>query len=150
MPEKFWCHVDVRSDSECWNWKATIQYKGYGMFNLNKHPEGAHRVAWRLTNGEIPDGLLVCHHCDNPKCCNPSHLFLGTVKDNYEDMVNKGREIVLRGINHGMAKLDPQKIQEMKKLREGGKTYADIGKKYGVTAPAARYAIIGVTWKHDY
>lgn len=91
--DRFWSKVD-RTGTGCWLWLASLTGAGYGQFWLNGRREGAHRVAWELTYGPIPDGLLVCHDCpdgDNPRCVNPAHLFLGTTKDNADDMVAKGR-----------------------------------------------------------
>lgn len=90
---RFWSKVEVTENpDDCWNWKAKAKSgHGYGIFNLGDHQSNAHRVSWMLSNGPIPDGLFVCHKCDNPRCCNPNHLFLGTPKDNTDDMNRKGR-----------------------------------------------------------
>ncbi len=85
---RFWSKVDKASD--CWMWTGFLT-NGYGHFWLNSRKIRAHRFSWILSNGDIPDGLIVCHHCDNPKCVNPSHLFLGTHSDNTQDCVRKGR-----------------------------------------------------------
>jgi hypothetical protein len=90
--ERFWCHVDKRGPDDCWNWKAS-RVKGYGQIRISETEViRAHRVAWEYTRGPIPDGLFACHKCDNPSCCNPSHLFLGTAQDNADDKVAKGRQ----------------------------------------------------------
>lgn len=94
LPDRFWPRVDKSGD--CWLWTGARMKNGYGVVWLAE-PIGrmglVHRVAWELTNGPIPDGLFACHRCDNPPCCNPDHLFLGTVRDNALDMVAKGRSI---------------------------------------------------------
>jgi hypothetical protein len=89
--EWFWSMVDIKEPDECWVWKAGLADTGYGgLSHLNKTAT-THVVAWELTNGPVPDGLCVLHKCDNRPCCNPNHLFLGTKKDNTQDMVKKGR-----------------------------------------------------------
>lgn len=93
LSERFWSKVRKLKPHECWEWQASRVSAGYGKISLphSRQLEGAHRVAWKLTNGPIPDGLFVLHRCDNPPCCNPSHLFLGTHADNMKDMTAKGR-----------------------------------------------------------
>ena len=105
---RFWSKVDKRGPDECWEWIACKTGKGYGQFSIDGRPYLVHRISYELANGAIPDGLFVCHHCDNPSCCNPAHLFLGTNKDNICDCVAKGRhysrthpELVPRGERHG-------------------------------------------------
>lgn len=91
--ERFWEKVDRRSPDECWPWLGRARTSfGYGAFAIGRdRANRAHRIAWELTNGPVPVGLSALHRCDNPPCCNPAHLFLGTQADNIADMVAKGR-----------------------------------------------------------
>ena len=91
--ERFWSKVLFSADG-CWLWSRSTTHGGYGQFGVGSGPQRmmkAHRMAWLLTFGEIPNDLRVLHHCDNPPCVRPDHLFLGTLSDNSQDMVAKGR-----------------------------------------------------------
>ncbi|WP_223643966.1 HNH endonuclease [Corallococcus sp. EGB] len=89
IAERFW--EKVRKGEGCWEW-TLAHLRGYGVFTANGKHLRAHRVAWELTNGPIPEGVLVCHHCDNPGCVRPDHLFLGSNADNNADRDSKGRQ----------------------------------------------------------
>jgi hypothetical protein len=90
LGERFW--LKVRKGEGCWEWQGARLPHGYGHLSVpDRGHVNAHRIAWELTNGEIPDGLWVLHHCDNPPCVRPDHLFLGTAQDNVDDSIRKGR-----------------------------------------------------------
>jgi len=88
---RFLSKIKISLPDNCWEWEASKNKGGYGQFAVNKKPKLAHRVAWELKHGSIPNGLCVLHKCDNPPCVNVNHLFLGTRQDNLKDMRNKGR-----------------------------------------------------------
>lgn len=95
----FWARLD--RSGECWLWTGARSPFGYGRFRYRGQYIAAHRFAWMETNGPIENGLQVCHKCDVPHCCNPSHLFLGTAAENQRDKVAKNRQA--RGASHGSA-----------------------------------------------
>lgn len=117
----FWSKVDITNNTKkCWNWKGAKKPKGYGNVRINGKYLIAHRVAFSLANGNIPSGLMVCHICDNPSCCNPSHLMLGTAKSNAADMVLKDRQkekiYAARGERNGNSKLTKSNVIEIRNL----------------------------------
>jgi hypothetical protein len=93
----FWAKVEFRGENECWPWLAGRYPSGYGH---SSRTEYSHRVAYRLSKGKIPRGFHVCHSCDNPPCCNPAHLWVGTAKSNMIDRDRKGRDRYSRSEIH--------------------------------------------------
>jgi hypothetical protein len=105
---------DVDATDDCWVWNGTCWEKGYGRLGDKR----AHRVMWAIVNGPIPPGLQVLHHCDNPPCVRPEHLFLGTQLDNMRDMIAKGRKVVVKGAAH------PSKRPEYRAAMSGDKHWS--------------------------
>jgi DNA-binding CsgD family transcriptional regulator len=146
IDERFWSKVE-RHPTECWEWRGHRDRGGYGSFSIDGKERIAHRVAWRETRGYIPDGLHVCHHCDNRGCVRPSHLFLGTRSDNMRDMVQKGRNRPPdnRGERHGLHKLTESAIQE---IRSASGTQREIAERFGITQPTVSRIRRGLRWGH--
>lgn len=96
--ERFWTKVQLKGTDECWPWIGE-RFRGYGTFRLDSGKRiAAHRYSYTCLIGPIPKGLLACHHCDNPPCCNPRHIFLGTTLDNVRDKIHKGRASNQHGV----------------------------------------------------
>ncbi len=142
--KRFWSKVAIGEPHECWEWTAGKDANSYGRILVRSHNLHAHRVAWRLTFGAIPDGLCVCHHCDNPDCCNPYHLFLGSMADNMADRDAKGRQA--RGSRNGNSKFTEEDIPAIRTLLKDGATQADIARMYGVGTPAISDISTGRRW----
>lgn len=136
---RFWAKVDKRGKSDCWLWLGAKKPKGYGNVRRNKAYTTAHRVAWEITFGPIPIGMQIQHSCDNPSCCNPHHLMLGTVVSNFVDMVRKGRGNSSHknrqfGEDHPHHKLTAAEVAAIRAEYIPGRVkQSDLGSKYGVS-----------------
>lgn len=126
---RFWSKVKIKGPHECWEWQANKTY-GYGLFRVKKSTKRAHRYSWENIHGKISPKMYICHHCDNPCCVNPSHLFLGTPQDNDRDRVRKGRQA--KGEKNGNSKLDPNTVMKIRKSYISGVSSRKIAAKYGV------------------
>jgi hypothetical protein len=148
LEQRFWEKVDKRVPDECWLWKGACNPNKYGHLRVGKKEITASRIAWILTNGPIPEGLCVLHSCDNPPCCNPLHLFLGTNLDNVRDKEKKGRGIYVNGERCGMSKLTTEKIIEIRKMHKGGLSGIKLAAIFGIGKSEIYNIINHNNWKH--
>jgi hypothetical protein len=158
LEERFWAKVDCRAPDECWNFTARIERTGYGIAYVGtvagrRIRIGAHRLSWILAHGEITDDLCVLHRCDNRRCVNPGHLFLGTKKDNYHDMVAKGRLpsqnpgwIPVRGEKINTAKLSAADVLEIRKRHGAGESASALARAFGISSRNASSIVNRQSW----
>lgn len=144
--ELFWSKVQIASDDECWLWCAGLSSRSrknfpYGAFWNGERRVNAHRYAYESAKGPIPDGLLVRHTCDNPRCCNPSHLLVGTIQDNLNDMRSRGRE------NHEKTtRLTAQEVLEIRS-KHRNQSAKELAIEYKVSRPNIVKIVQRRTWK---
>jgi hypothetical protein len=137
----------IKQHDGCWIWQGAKDKDGYGWITILQKMYKVHRVAWSLCNGPIPEDMFICHHCDNPSCCNPAHLFLGTNSDNMQDMLGKGLGNKAKGERVFNAKLNEEAVMKIK-AAYGTKTQREIAKEFGITFQNVNMIIHGKTWKH--
>ena len=143
----FWSFVEIRSTNECWPWLRPLNKWGYGRYRMGKLQAMAHRVAYQLQTGKNIDGFVAMHTCDNPSCCNPNHLVIGTHADNQNDKYKKNRQA--KGETNGQSILTEEQVIEARKLYvETKTTYKKLAEKYGVCKDTMQKAIRGIYWKH--
>jgi len=141
IEERFFSRF-VKIDNGCWQWRAHTDKDGYGILPGDAKNTRAHRFSYELHHGPILDGMVICHKCDNPGCVNPDHLFSGTVKDNAQDALKKGRHYI--GEKNGRSKLTEERIKEILSSNMNGQQLAD---KFGVTRHTINNVRRGVTWQ---
>lgn len=162
LTDRFWEKVD--RSGECWIWTASRNPDGYGKINSGgRHGPTlrAHRVSYELAYGPIPEGLDVCHRCDNPPCVNPAHLFVGTPLDNMQDAVQKGHvhngdrhythrepSLTVRGEQKGTAKLTNEQVREIRHQAHQGFPQRAIAKQFGVQESTISMIVRRRLWKH--
>jgi len=161
VDRRFWGKVS-KSDG-CWTWVGSVNRYGYGDFRLKRTHALAHRVSFAMAYGPVPNGLFVCHRCDNPLCVNPVHLFAATHQDNMNDMVAKGRgrgpspennwmktqpERVTRGEGRSNSKLTDAAVRKIRLQVASGTAYAVLAQEFSVTINAISCVVLRKTWRH--
>ena len=151
ITNRFWSKVDKVSshiyykEIKCWTWIGATNKNMYGYFRVNDKIKKSHRISWEIKYGQIPEGKRVLHHCDNPPCVNPEHLFLGTDKDNSQDALNKGRLFIPYGERHGQSKLTEEQV---KSILKDTRFHTKIATDYNVSRRTISYIKRGEAWKH--
>lgn len=149
--ELFWSRMSRHSASDCWEWSGARQSGkwNYGRLTTGGRWTAAHVLAWELTNGPRPDGMFVRHSCDNPPCCNPAHLELGSPADNTRDMHERGRAgyTGMPGSLNPAAKITPETVASIRRDRDAGLSWAALGARYGISKGHARRVALGINWK---
>ena len=148
--ERFWSKVEKHGPGQCWPWIAGTNTWGYGNFKVRGKTKTASRIAWELANGQIPDGMCVLHTCDNPPCCNPDHLSLGTHQDNIADRDAKGRQ--MRGTRMWKSRLEEQDVLVIRKAKPSGISKwgctKELADRFGVSVSTINRIWRAETWKH--
>lgn len=148
-PEDVWKKIHKGSFSECWEWMGGLHKSGYGLMRIYSKKCYVHRIVYELTYIPIPEGLFVLHSCDNPKCCNPEHLRLGTHQDNMDDKVKRKRQYHPFGEKCGIHKLEKEDVLKIRKLYfEKNYSQRKLGKIYGVCKSTIGQIIRDETWRN--
>ncbi len=145
LEERFWTNVDRRGIDECWPWLGSKFGKGYGRIRIGDKLRPAHRVSWEIANGaQMADGLYACHHCDNPPCVNPAHIFAGTPSENAIDMMSKGRNPIQKGspnLNEAIAKI-------IKSRLAAGQSQRSLALEFRISTNTIHKIFVGKIWSH--
>jgi len=150
LEERLKKYIAVGKPKECWPWIGALNgtaknYNNYGRLNLSGGRRIlAHRLMYEIAFGAIPEGMVVCHRCDNPPCCNPSHLFIGTSSDNSKDAYDKGR-IKLHGEHNPFRKLTAEAVRD---ILNSSASFVELGKRYNVHPDTIGRVKHRKTWRH--
>ncbi len=145
VERRFWSKVAKAGEDDCWLWTASRDERGYGMVRYQGNTRRAHRVSYALTHGGALPLECVCHSCDRPPCCNPTHLWLGSRSDNAKDMVAKGRQNDIKRANNPNAKLSEADVLAIRASRGPRNIPAA---EYSVTPTTITHIRTGKTWRH--
>ncbi len=152
--DEFMRWVEINEETGCWEWNLSRSdlRGGYGQKVINYKHYRSNRLAWLVFKGEIPKGMFVCHKCDNPPCCNPEHLFLGSPKDNSKDAWHKGRVVLPTNIpvgeKHRNAKLTETDIREIRRRKDDGESSVALAKEFNVSRSLIWNVWRRLIWKH--
>lgn len=147
--DRFWSKVDKSGGEDaCWVWTGAKIGRGYGGIKIAGKMLVAHRVSYEMANDEIPDGLFVCHTCDNPICVNPRHLFAGTPADNMQDKERKNRGNHAKGTDNGASRLSEADVLRIRAMLAEGWTSRAIAKVYGIAPQTVGRIKRRETWIH--
>lgn len=163
LPSHFWARVDVRAKNECWNWTGAVTSGGYGNLTYGGVSAQAHRVAYMLSKGGISlqtkyrepgwaatHRKFVLHTCDNRVCCNPNHLYLGSLSKNMDDAYARGRKTPQKGHTHANSKLTKSQANRIRSLYVGGEyTQAELAEIFGVSQVCVSLVVRGKTYKES-
>lgn len=149
MEEHLWSRVDRSAgENSCWEFRGSLTRGGYGEFAHGGRRMGAHRAAWEVTNGPIPEGMAVRHKvCDNPPCCNPAHLRLGTHERNMRDKVQAGRQFRPSGSRNGLARLTAEQVSEIRRRHADGALQRELAEQFGVSQSTVSAIVNRKKWK---
>ena len=146
LPARVVDRIDRSGD--CWEWTGYRDRGGYGKVMVDRRKSLAHRVVYAAVHGEIPSEMCVCHRCDNPACCNPAHLFLGSHTDNMRDMGRKGRNAQPRGERSAHAKLTAADVLAIREMHASGSAMRALARTFGVSYPSIAAVVKRKTWRH--
>ncbi len=150
VEDNFLARIRFGTKEQCWEWQGSLAKKGYGRISYYKSPNiynvPAHRLSYTYFIGPIPEGMQVLHHCDNRKCVNPRHLFLGTNLDNVKDKIAKGRQI--RGTQIGRAKINEEAVRDIRERVANGESRRALAKVYGLGHTTVNCIVARMNWTH--
>ena len=146
--DRFWSKV--RIGDGCWEWTRATNAPGYGSLQVFGRWHAAHRLSWEMSNGPIPPGAFVCHHCDNRRCVRPGHLFLGTPAQNSADAARKGRAFKkpMPGESNPRARLNEHAVREIRRRASQGESTASLCARFGLSRTSVRYIATRRSWRH--
>jgi predicted XRE-type DNA-binding protein len=148
LEEQFWSTVEHHSPDDCWIWIGNRSGGRYGRLRNHGRRWSSHRASYEIHYGPIPDGMFVCHTCDNPACVNPKHLFLGTANDNMQDKINKGRQRHLSGESNPASRLTVEQVTQIRQRAKQGEIQRELAQEFGVTQSTVSEIVLYKIWRN--